>query len=78
MLDLFAGEHPSNVNNVVMQSSLKCITTSTETLTMFTEYLGERCIKNCSHYWFLDTHFAVPLWVKIDDVVTAMVVPAVH
>lgn len=43
--DMFDGEHPSNVNNVVMQSSLKCITTSTETLSMFTEYLGERCIK---------------------------------
>lgn len=34
--------------------------------------------KNCSHYWFLDTHFAVSFWVKIDDVVTAMVVPTVH
>lgn len=34
--------------------------------------------KNCPHYWFLDTHFAVSFWVKIDDVVTAMVVPAVH
>lgn len=34
--------------------------------------------KNCSHYWFLDTHFAVSFWVKIDDVVTAVVVAAVH
>ena len=45
MLDLFEGEHPSNVNDVVMQSSLRCITINTETLNMFTEYLGERCIK---------------------------------
>lgn len=34
--------------------------------------------KKSPHYWFLDTHFAVSFWVKIDDVVTAMVVPAVH
>lgn len=39
---------------------------------------GVKCIKNCPHYWFLDTDFAVSFWVKIDDVVTAMVVPAVH
>lgn len=46
---------------------------------MLTEFLmkGEYK-KNCSHYWFLDTHFAVSFGVKIDDVVTAMVVPAVH
>lgn len=30
------------------------------------------------HYWFLDTHFAVSFRVKIDDVVTAVVVAAVH
>lgn len=39
-----------------------------------------KCIikKRGSHYWFLDTHFAVSFRIKIDDVVTAMVVPAVH
>lgn len=34
--------------------------------------------KNSSHDWFFDTHFAVSFGVKIDDVVTAMVVPTVH
>lgn len=34
--------------------------------------------KICPHDWFLDTHFAVSFGVKIDDVVTAMVVAAVH
>lgn len=35
-------------------------------------------IKRFSHDCFLDTHFAVSFWIKIDDVVTAVVVPAVH
>ena len=31
-----------------------------------------------THYWFLDTHFAVSFGVEIDDVVSSVVVPAVH
>ena len=32
----------------------------------------------CSHDWLLDADFAVSLGVEIDDVVTPVVVPAVH
>lgn len=45
---------------------------------MYLRRLNEINIRKSSHYWFLDTHFAVSFWIKIDDVVTAMVVPAVH
>lgn len=31
-----------------------------------------------SHYWCGDTHFAVSFRIKVDDVVTPVVVSAVH
>ncbi len=31
-----------------------------------------------AHYWCGDTHFAVSFRIKVDDIVTPVVVPAVH